>query len=189
MRGSPVAYILPTPPDSHHSVLRTRLRSFQIYDADNFATARYFMLRKAEPDVTPSALSASQEAVVTGGSSNTPTGSASQPGDPGRWSLPNDISGLVALNYLLTQLQGMSDTYLTYELLQVRAPPISLPSSLTSSCPPLAVCRLHRPSWTDPRPGLLPTTHGHHSGEQMFRPHSTFYDIVLASFLPYIPLS
>ena len=82
----------------HLSLSLCHLHSFQVYDADNFATlARFFMLRKVKH------------------------ANSSQPGDPGRWALRSDISGLVALNELLSQLQGMSDTYLTYDVLQVWA--------------------------------------------------------------------
>ncbi len=59
------------------------------------------MLRKQDP-----------VAVLVGGasdgsSSGTP---ASEPGDPGRWALPDDTSGLFAVANLLDTLNVMSDT-------------------------------------------------------------------------------
>lgn len=44
--------------------------------------------------------------------------SVSQPGDPGRWSLPDDPTGMLGLANLHDKLTGMATTRLTYELLQ-----------------------------------------------------------------------
>ena len=70
---------------------------YRVYDAEGFADAHIFQLQK---------------------SSN-----ASVPGDPGRWALPDDPSGLVALNKLhvevetLQNLQGLYGITLFFSLL------------------------------------------------------------------------
>jgi hypothetical protein len=71
-----------------------------VHDASSYAPARYFMMHKT----------ANPARVET-------AGRVPLPGDPGRWTLPDDPSGLDALWALHTSLSDLSETQVTYRLL------------------------------------------------------------------------
>ncbi|KAG1653961.1 hypothetical protein FOA52_008982, partial [Chlamydomonas sp. UWO 241] len=72
-----------------------------IYDADVWAPARFFMLRKQEPNIT-----------VTSTGSPVP-----RPGEPGRWALPDDTTGIDALATLHSYLDDLRTNRTIYALL------------------------------------------------------------------------
>ena len=84
--------------------------SFQVYDAVGHAPARYWLLRRSTP--APSSNASDAKAVP-------------EPGDPYRYLLPEDTTGLTQVAVLHDELAHLSTLQTTYSMLQ---------ASLTELC-------------------------------------------------------
>eukprot|EP00798_Chlamydomonas_sp_ICE-L_P013909 gene13909-19837_t len=77
--------------------------TFDVYDGDQFAPSHYLMLKR-KVDATVDLLSGAEDVPL--------------PGQPLRWKLPEDRSGMEELNAMYQYLEKASDTWLIYTLLQ-----------------------------------------------------------------------
>eukprot|EP00798_Chlamydomonas_sp_ICE-L_P013912 gene13912-19841_t len=77
--------------------------TFDVYDGDQFAPSHYLMLKR-KVDATVDLLSGAEDVPL--------------PGQPLRWKLPEDRSGMEELNAMYHYLEKASDTWLIYTLLQ-----------------------------------------------------------------------
>ena len=86
--------------------------SFQVYDAVGYAPARFWMLRRSAPPAAASSNASDARAVP-------------EPGDPYRYLLPEDTTGLTQVAVLHDELAHLSTLQTTYSMLQ---------ASLTELC-------------------------------------------------------
>ncbi len=89
---------------------------FNVYDAETFAPARYFLLRRRDDSDDNATLSSMPANSTANGKPTT----VPLPGAPGRWALPVDMGPLNDAGALFARVDSMYDHLVLYAFLQVR---------------------------------------------------------------------